>query len=95
MILRGKDSAGRVFFDRAQIVSIDDAGARIHSRFHLAEGSQVTVELPGEGNPKQFRVAWSGDPDGFYDGMVGLEFIDAHDSWQVENLRVRWAPRNL
>ena len=84
---------GRVFFDRAQIVSIDDGGARVHTRFHLESGSSVTVELSGDDTRKQFRVAWSGDPDGFYDGMVGLEFIDKQDGWQVESLRVRWAAR--
>ncbi len=94
MILRGKDVAGRDFFDRAQIVSIDDAGARIHTRFQLNPGSEVTVEIPGDETRKRFRVAWSGDPMGLYDGMVGLEFFDAEDTWQVENLRVRWAPRN-
>ena len=94
VILRGKDRAGRDFFDRAQIVSIDDGGARVHTRFHLTPGSEVTVELPGEGTPKRFRVAWSGELESFYDGMVGLEFIDHLDGWQVENLRVRWARRN-
>ena len=84
---------GRVFFDRAQIVSIDDGGARVHTRFHLAPGSEVTVELSGDDTQKQFRVAWSGDPESFYDGMVGLEFIDQQDSWQVESLRVHWTTR--
>ncbi len=83
-----------MFFDRAQIVSIDDGGARVHTRFHLKPGSDVTVEIPGDETQKTFRVIWSGDPGGFFDGMVGLEFADHHDSWEVESLKVRWTARN-
>ena len=95
VILRGKDGQGRVFFDRASIVSIDGRGARVHTRFHLKPGNLVTVELPGDGKLKPFRVVWGGDPGSFYDGMVGLEFIDPENSWDVETLRTRWAARNL
>ena len=94
IVLRGTDGAGRVFFDRAQIVSIDDGGARVHTRFHLQPGSEVTVEIPGDETQKTFRVIWSGTPASFYDGMVGLEFTDHRDSWQVESLKVRWTARN-
>jgi hypothetical protein len=94
IVLRGKDDAGREFFDRAQIVSIDDRGARIHTRFGLTPGSEVTVELPGDEIQKRFRVSWSGEPEGFYDGMAGLEFADDHDAWTVESLKVRWEHRN-
>lgn len=94
IVLRGKDGAGRVFFDRAQIVLIDDDGARVHTRFHLEPGKDVTVELPGDETRKVFRVIWSGAPGSFYDGMVGLEFADHRDGWQVESLRVIWAARN-
>ena len=94
MVLRGTDSVGRVFFDRGQIVSIDDRGARVHTRFHLKQGSEITVELAGEENHKLLRVVWSGEAGSFYDGVVGLEFADSDDSWNMENLRARWGARN-
>jgi hypothetical protein len=94
VVLRGQDGAGRVFFDRAQIVLIDEGGARVHTRFHLAAGSTVTVEIPGDETQKLFRVIWSGAPGSFFDGMVGLEFADFRDSWEVESLKVRWTARN-
>lgn len=94
VVLRGTDSAGRVFFDRAQVVSIDARGARVHTRFHLKQGSEVKIELPGEENQKVLRVVWSGEPGSFYDGMVGLEFATPDDSWNLENLRSRWGARN-
>ena len=94
VILRGKDSQGRVFFDRAQIVSIDHQGARLHTRFHLTVGAEVTVELPpGEGS-KILRVVWSGEPGSFYDGMVGLELAETQDGWNIEALSGRWGARN-
>jgi hypothetical protein len=94
VVLRGADNVGRVFFDRAQVVSIDERGARVHTRFHLKQGSEVTVELPGEENHKRLRVVWSGEVDSFYDGVVGLEFVAPDDSWNMENLRSRWGARN-
>jgi hypothetical protein len=94
VVLRGTDSAGRVFFDRAQIVSIDERGARVHTRFHLKQGSEVKIELPGEESQKLLRVVWSGEPGSFYDGMVGLEFVAHDDTWNLENLRSRWGARN-
>jgi len=93
-VLRGTDSAGRVFFDRAQIVSLDMRGARAHTRFHLKPGSEVTVEFPGEGTQHSLRVVWSGDPGSFYDGMVGLELVDSRVAWDIETLRGRWGARN-
>ncbi len=94
VIIRGTDSAGRLFFDRAQVVSIDDRGARAHTRFHLKTGAEVTVELPTDPNPKLMRVVWSGEVESFYDGMVGLELADPNDSWNLESLRVLWGARN-
>jgi len=93
IILRGKDGAGRIFFDRAQIVLIDDTGARVHTRFYLQPGVDVTVEIPGDETRKLFRDVWSGERDSFYDGMVGLEFVDPRDGWQVDSLKVIWAAR--
>lgn len=94
VVLRGKDSSGREFFDRAQIVSIDDRGARAHTRFHLKEGAEVTIELPADENRKLMRVVWSGESGSFYDGMLGLELADPGDSWNPESLRLRWGARN-
>lgn len=95
VIIRGTDSAGRGFFDRAQIVSLDARGARLHTRFHLKEGSQVIVEMPApDGSHRQMRVIWSGEAGGFYDGVVGLELVAPEDAWDVEGLRVQWGARN-
>ena len=94
VVLRGTDIAGRVFFDRAEIVSIDERGARAHTRFHLPEGSEVTVELPADDRQRRMRVVWSGEAESFYDGMIGLEFVDASESWNLESLRIRWGARN-
>jgi hypothetical protein len=94
VIIRGTDSAGRVFFDRAQIVSIDERGARVHTRFHLQVGVEITVELPSDEKLKLMRVVWSGEVQSFYDGMVGLELVDPNDSWNFESLRISWGARN-
>jgi hypothetical protein len=94
VVLKGTDAAGREFFDRAEIVSIDARGARAHSRFQLQVGSEVTVELPGDDRPRRMRIVWSGEAESFYDGMIGLEFVDANDSWNLESLRIRWGARN-
>lgn len=94
VVLRGTDTAGRDFFDRAEIVSIDERGARAHTRFHLQVGSEVTGELPADERPRRMRVVWSGETESFYDGVIGLEFADANDSWNLESLRIRWGARN-
>lgn len=39
------------------------------------------------------RVVWSGEAESFYDGVIGLEFADANDSWNLESLRIRWGAR--
>lgn len=95
VIVRGTDSGGRGFFDRAQIVSLDARGARLHTRFHLKEGSQVIVEMPApDDSHKPMRVVWSGEAGGFYDGVVGLELVTPEDVWDVEALRIQWGARN-
>lgn len=94
VVLRGTDVSGRDFFDRAEIVSIDERGARAYTRFHLQVGSEVTVELPADDRPRRMRVVWSGEVESFYDGMIGLEFVDQNDSWNLESLRIRWGARN-
>ncbi|MBZ5514104.1 MAG: PilZ domain-containing protein [Acidobacteriia bacterium] len=94
VVLRGCDAAGREFFDRAEIVSIDERGARAQTRFQLQTGAEVTVELPAKDRPRRMRVVWSAEAASFYEGMVGLEFVDADDSWDLESLRLRWGIRN-
>jgi len=94
VVLKGTDAAGRVFFDRAEIVSIDERGAQAHTRFQLQVGSEVTIELPADDRPRRMRVVWSGEAESFYDGMIGLEFVDTNDSWNLESLRIRWGARN-
>lgn len=94
VILRGTDCAGREFFERAEVVSIDERGGRAHTRFHLKAGGEVTIQLPGEEKLKRLRVVWSGEPGSFYEGMVGFEFADADESWNLESLRIRWGARN-
>ena len=94
VVLRGTDTSGRDFFDRAEVVSIDQRGARAHTRFHLKVGAIVSIELPGEEKVKRMRVVWSGANDGFYEGMVGLEFVDPEEFWNLESLRASWGARN-
>lgn len=94
-LLRGTDAAGRSFFDRTEIVSIDDRGARVHTRFVLRENAEVVLELPTEGESKRMRVVWTGDSGGIYEGVMGLEFADPNDSWNLESLRARLGVRNF
>lgn len=94
VVLRGKDASGRDFFDRTEVVSIDERGARAQTRFVLNVGAEVSIELPGEKSLKRLRVVWRGEPEGLYAGMLGLEFTDPQDMWDLENLRVRWGARN-
>jgi hypothetical protein len=94
VVLRGTDSSGRDFFDRAEVVSIDDRGARAHTRFLLKVGAEVSIELPGEEKLKRMRVVWSGEAAGFYAGMIGLEFVDPEETWNLESLKARWDARN-
>ena len=87
--LRGKDKADRVFFDRAEAISIDSFGARVRTRFRLKVGSTVGVELPTEEGQKQMRVVWCGDEGGIHEGIIGLEFADSEEGWSPSTLRAR------
>lgn len=95
VVLRGTDATDREFFDRAEIVSIDDRGARAHTRFILQVGAEVTVELPAEEQTRRMRVVWRGEAASFYEGMIGLEFVEPDDSWNLESLRIRWGARKF
>lgn len=90
VVLRGTDAAGRDFFDRAELVSVDNGGGRLRSRFLLHVGSEVTIQFPGEENPKRLRVIWRGEAGDFYEGMMGVEFVEPNESWNLESLQARW-----
>jgi hypothetical protein len=90
VVLRGTDAAGRDFFERAEVVSIDQRGGRARTRFFLRVGEEVTLQAPEEEKAKRMRVVWRGEPGDFYEGLIGLEFVEAEESWNLESLRVRW-----
>jgi hypothetical protein len=94
-VLTGTDMAGRGFFERTTVVSFDQRGARVRTRFSLAEGAAVELQLPTEKAPKRLRVVWSGEPEGLYAGMVGLELVDPDDTWSRGTLRAQWEGREF
>jgi PilZ domain len=91
--LSGIDASSREFFDRAEIVSFDQRGARVRTRFLLQTGSEVEVQLPTETGRKRLRVVWRGEPDTPFEGMVGLELADPNDGWSPATLRAQWDAR--
>lgn len=93
-VLKGKDASSRGFFDRAEIVSFDQRGARLRTRFLLAPGSEVEVQLATEAEPKRLRVVWRGDPETPFAGLVGLELVDTSDYWSPATLRAQWDARD-
>ncbi len=84
IVLKGSDAAGRGFFDRAEILSVDQHGARIRTRFQLKVGSEVEVHLPSNEAPKRVRVVWRGGVGSFEEGMVGIELVDPKESWNID-----------
>jgi hypothetical protein len=95
VVLQGIDAAGRRFFDRAVVVSLDAHGGRVRTRFLLKAGAEVTIQMPAEDKPKRLRVIWRGETESFYEGMMGLEFVDPNESWDLESLRARWGARRF
>jgi hypothetical protein len=93
-VLQGKDALGREFFDRAEIMSFDQRGARLKTRFLLAAGTEVDVQLATEVQPKRLRVVWRGDPETPFVGLVGLELADPNDTWSPATLRAQWEARD-
>jgi hypothetical protein len=93
VVLRGTDAAGRDFFDRGEVVSIDERGGRVRTRFLLKVGTEVTIQLPSEENTKRLRVVWRGEAGSFYEGMIGVEFVEPEETWNLESLRARWGAR--
>jgi hypothetical protein len=88
VVLRGTDAAGRDFFERAEVILIDQRGGRARTRFLLRVGEEVTLEASKEEKAKRMRVVWRGEAGSFYEGLVGLEFVEADESWDPEVLRV-------
>lgn len=95
VVLQGTDASGRDFFDRTEIVSIDQRGARIRTRFHLKLGVEFEVQLPTEKETKRLRVVWQGEGESLHEGMVGGEFVDPNESWNLETLRAKWGAREF
>lgn len=93
VVLQGTDAAGRGFFGRGEIESLDRHGARIRTRFQLKEGTEVKVQLPTEKEAKRLRVEWCGEPDGLFEGIVGVKFVDPDTSWSLETLHAKWETR--
>ncbi len=83
VVLRGTDEGGRDFFDRSEIISLSQHGARLRTRFLLKVGTQVKLQLPSEHETKRLRVVWRGDAASFEMGLMGVEFVDPNDSWGV------------
>jgi hypothetical protein len=92
-VLQGTDALGREFFDRAEIVSFDQRGARLKTRFLLAAGAEVEIKLSTEAQAKRLRVVWRGDPDTPFAGLAGLELADPSDTWSPATLRAQWEAR--
>ncbi len=89
-ILLGKDEAGREFFDRSELISVDSRGGRARSRFSIRPGTILEVQLTTEMVTKRLRVVWQGNRGSLYEGLIGLEFEDPKDSWNLRMLRARW-----
>ena len=85
VILLGKDARGREFFDRSEVVSIDSRGARVRTRFSIRPGTILEVRLTDEMVTKR-----QGDPGSLYERMLGLEFADPNDTWNLGMLGARW-----
>jgi hypothetical protein len=95
VVLKGTDAASRDFFERTEIVSFDQRGARVRTRFLLTPGSEVEVQLATEKEPKRLRVVWRGEPDTLFAGLVGLELTDPNDNWSPSTLRAQWEAREF
>ena len=93
VVLRGVDASGRDFFDRAELVSIDEHGARVRTRFLLSVGAEFQVQFPRENTAKRVRVVWQGEHGSVLGGIVGIELVDPSEGWNAEALRARWGAR--
>ena len=87
VVMRSTDEEGRDFFDRSEIISVDQNGARLRTRFRLKVGSEFELQLPDTNATKRLRVVWRGDKGSFEAGLVGAEFVDPNDSWDDKILQ--------
>jgi hypothetical protein len=94
-VLKGTDAEGRDFFERTAVISFDQRGARVETRFLLAEGALVELQLATEKAVKRLRVVWRGEPDSLYAGMLGLELVNPDDTWSAGTLRAQWEAREF
>ncbi len=94
-VLRGTDAAGRNFFDRAAIISVDQRGARVRTRFALRVGSEVEIQVSDEKKSKRFRVVWQGQEGSLQEGLAGIEFINKDESWDSKLLQFQWEGQNF
>ena len=92
-VLQGTDASSRDFFERTEVLSFDQRGARVRTRFLLNPGSEVELQLPTEKGPKRLRVVWQGETGTLFAGMVGLELVDPNDNWDTATLRSQWEAR--
>lgn len=58
----------------------------MRSRFELAVGTEVEVQMPDQNTMKRLRVIWRGDVGGFEEGLVGVALADPKDRWGIEEL---------
>jgi len=95
VVLKGIDGNKRGFFERTEIVSFDQRGARARTRFSITPGTEVEIQLSTEPEGKRLRVAWQGDPQSVHGGLVGLEMVDPNDSWSAATLKAQWEAREF
>lgn len=95
VVLKGTDAGGREFFERTEIVSVDQRGARVRTRFSLRSGTEVVIQLSTETEGKRLRVVWQGDSGSLHGGLAGLEIADSIDSWSPATLKAQWEAREF
>lgn len=88
-VLRGMDERGRAFFERTEIILVDQHGARVRTRFLLRVGDEVGLELTYGHEVKRLRVIWRGAEGTPEAGLVGTEFVDLSFSWSGALLNPR------
>ncbi len=94
-VLTGTDAMGRDFFERTEVVSFDQRGARVQTRFTLVRGTEVAIQLNTEKEPKRLRVIWQGERESLQAGLAGLELVDPTDTWSPATVRAQWEAREF
>ena len=93
--LRGVDVMGRGYFVQAEVISLDDHGARVQWRYLVKPAEHVEVQLTDDNAPRRFRVVRRGEPGTPEEKQAGLEFVDEKESWNVAELVAKWGVENL